>query len=182
MTSKAQKKLKKRRKLDPHEEITASRAWDKEITENITADKVTNDQELAKALDDEIEVTDNYITTPPPENTYSVYKIINNEARFTDFQPTQARRVLFKYLETAQMPADGFTKALPRQKYGEFVKLIKMTNITLRLQQERRMEELRDKIKARRTEQVVGEVYIAFGRAHNLRLLPQALTDLDLES
>ncbi|RMZ86702.1 hypothetical protein DV736_g6071, partial [Chaetothyriales sp. CBS 134916] len=156
----------------PYEEIAASRAWDEEIAENITADEVANnvdhDHELDKALDDEIELTDNYIATPPPENAYSAYKIINNEARFTDFQPTrtlrlinedsvklttklrhvdihnhwlrqeaQARRVLFEYLETAQMPADRFTKALPRQKYGEFIKLIKMTNITLRLQQER---------------------------------------------
>ncbi|RMZ78499.1 hypothetical protein DV736_g6692, partial [Chaetothyriales sp. CBS 134916] len=102
MTSEAQKKLKKRRKLDPHEEIAASRAWDKEIAENVTADEVTNDQELAKALDDEIELTDNYMATPPPENAYSAYKIINDEARFTDFQPTRVRTAVHRAFIGAQ--------------------------------------------------------------------------------
>ena len=49
------------------------------------------------------------------------------------------------------MPADGLTKALPRQRHEEFVKMINLEDITARIQIEKRMEALRDKIKDSKT-------------------------------
>ena len=57
------------------------------------------------------------------------------------------RRVLFKWTPTNDMIADGLTKALPRQRHEAFVKQIKLDDISERIQQEKRMEALRDYIR-----------------------------------
>ena len=44
------------------------------------------------------------------------------------------------------MIADGLTKALPRQRHEEFIKLIRLDDISERIQHEKRMEDLKDKI------------------------------------
>ena len=49
------------------------------------------------------------------------------------------------------MPADGLTKALPRQRHEEFMKMISLVDISARIQIEKRMEALRDKIKNSKT-------------------------------
>ena len=49
------------------------------------------------------------------------------------------------------MPADGLTKALPRQRHEEFMKMISLVDISARIQIEKRMETLRDKIKDSKT-------------------------------
>ena len=49
------------------------------------------------------------------------------------------------------MPADGLTKALPRQRHEEFMRMINLEDISARIQIEKRMEALRDKIKASKT-------------------------------
>ena len=56
------------------------------------------------------------------------------------------KRVLFQWTATKSMMADGLTKALPRQRHEDFVRLIRLDDITERLQQERKMDALRDKI------------------------------------
>ena len=49
------------------------------------------------------------------------------------------------------MPADGLIKALPRQRHKEFMKMISLVDISARIQIEKRMEALRDKIKNLKT-------------------------------
>ena len=49
------------------------------------------------------------------------------------------------------MPTDGLTKALPRQRHEEFMKMISLEDISARIQIEKRLEALRDKIKASKT-------------------------------
>ena len=44
------------------------------------------------------------------------------------------------------MIADGLTKALPRQQHSEFLKQINLDDVSIRIQHEKRMETLRDKI------------------------------------
>jgi hypothetical protein len=56
------------------------------------------------------------------------------------------RRVVFQWTATKSMMADGLTKALPRQRHEEFTRLIRLDDVTERLQQEREMEALRDRI------------------------------------
>jgi Reverse transcriptase (RNA-dependent DNA polymerase) len=55
-------------------------------------------------------------------------------------------RVNFEWISTKEMIADGLTKALPRQRFEVFVRLIGLDDITERLQRERRLEELKDRI------------------------------------
>ena len=45
------------------------------------------------------------------------------------------------------MPADGLIKILSRQCHEEFMKMISLVDISARIQIEKRMEALRDKIK-----------------------------------
>ena len=45
------------------------------------------------------------------------------------------------------MPADGLTKALPRQRHEEFMKMISLEDISAQIQIEKRMEALWNKIK-----------------------------------
>ena len=60
------------------------------------------------------------------------------------------RRVLFQWKPTKDIIANGLTKALPRQKFNTFVKMIGMVDIEERLNAEKRMEDLKDKLLARR--------------------------------
>src|SRR5204863_6623410 len=62
-------------------------------------------------------------------------------------QEHSKRRVEFHWTPTKRMPADGLTKTLPRQRHEEFMKMISLEDISARIQIEKRMEALRDKIK-----------------------------------
>ena len=59
-------------------------------------------------------------------------------------------RVDFEWIGTKEMIADGLTKALPRQRFEAFVRMVGMEDITERLQREQRLEELKDRIKEAR--------------------------------
>jgi hypothetical protein len=63
------------------------------------------------------------------------------------------RRVLFRWKATKEMIADGLTKALQRQKFENFVKMVGMVNIEQRLKSEKRLEALREELQARKREQ-----------------------------
>ena len=67
-------------------------------------------------------------------------------------QESEERRVSFQWVPTESMLADGLTKALPRQRHEEFVRMIRLDDITERLQQERKMEILKDRIIEGRTD------------------------------
>jgi len=60
------------------------------------------------------------------------------------------RRLFFQWKPTKEMIADGLTKALPRQRFNNFVKMIGMVDIKERLKAEKRMEDLKDRIIAQR--------------------------------
>ena len=62
------------------------------------------------------------------------------------------RRVSFRWRPTKEMIADGLTKALQRQRFDTFVKMIGMVDIKERLEAEKRMEVLKDQLIARRRE------------------------------
>ena len=51
---------------------------------------------------------------------------------------------------TSTMIADGLTKALSKQKFAHFVKLLQLEDQTQRLRLIQRKEELRDELKAKR--------------------------------
>ena len=59
-------------------------------------------------------------------------------------------RVKFEWKPTKEMIADGLTKALPRQKFRNFVRMIGMVDIAERLEWERRMEDLKSKLMAKK--------------------------------
>ena len=48
------------------------------------------------------------------------------------------------------MIANGLTKALPKQRFKSFVNIIGMVDIKERLDKEKQLEDLREKIRARR--------------------------------
>jgi hypothetical protein len=60
------------------------------------------------------------------------------------------RRMLFRWRSTKEMIADGLTKALQRQRFDNFVKMIGMVDIKGRLKAERRMEVLKDQLIAQK--------------------------------
>jgi hypothetical protein len=60
------------------------------------------------------------------------------------------RRVLFQWKATKEMIADGLTKALPKQRFKSFVNMIGMVDIKERLNKEKQLEDLREKVRARR--------------------------------
>jgi hypothetical protein len=60
------------------------------------------------------------------------------------------KRVLFRWKPTKEMLADGLTKALPKQKFRNFVDMIGMVDIRERLDTERRMEDMKEKLLAKR--------------------------------
>src|SRR5438270_10556176 len=63
------------------------------------------------------------------------------------------KRVLFQWKATKEMIADGLTKALPRQKFENFVKIIGLVDIEERVIAEKLMADLKDKLIARRKDQ-----------------------------
>jgi len=48
------------------------------------------------------------------------------------------------------MIANGLTKALPKQRFQSFVNIIRMVDIKERLDKEKQLEDLREKVRARR--------------------------------
>jgi len=81
-------------------------------------------------------------------------------------QEHQTGRVQFRWIATAEMPADGLTKSLPRQKHEKFVRVIGMEDIKGQLDMEERMEALKDKIKEARLEaEGHHEVYFVYKAA-----------------
>jgi hypothetical protein len=60
------------------------------------------------------------------------------------------KRVIFRWKATKEMLADGLTKALPKQRFRNFVDMIGMVDIRERLDMERRMEEMKEMLMARR--------------------------------
>ena len=60
--------------------------------------------------------------------------------------------MLFEWKPITEMITDGFTKALPRQKFRNFVQMVRMVDITTRLETEKRMETLKETLKARKVE------------------------------
>jgi transposase InsO family protein len=60
------------------------------------------------------------------------------------------KRVIFRWKATKDMLADGLTKALPKQKFWNFVSMIGMVDIRERLDTEKRMEEMKEQLLARR--------------------------------
>jgi hypothetical protein len=62
-------------------------------------------------------------------------------------QENAEQRVLFEWTPTRDMIADGLTKALPRQRHEIFMKMISLEDISARIQIEKRMEALRDRIR-----------------------------------
>ena len=46
-------------------------------------------------------------------------------------QEVQAGRINVSWMPTAEMPADGFTKVLPRQKHDDFIKQLHLTDISV---------------------------------------------------
>src|SRR6266702_4538541 len=60
------------------------------------------------------------------------------------------RRVVFQWKATKEMIADGLTKALPKQRFQSFVNMIGMVDIKERLAEEKQLEDLREKVRARR--------------------------------
>ena len=49
-------------------------------------------------------------------------------------QEVQAGRIRVNWLPTNEMPADGLTKALPRQRHEQFIKQLNLTDIRTRIQ------------------------------------------------
>lgn len=66
-------------------------------------------------------------------------------------QEYSMKRVLFEWKPTKEMIADGLTKALSRQKFGNFVRMIGLVDIGERLDAEKRMEDLKSTLMARKT-------------------------------
>jgi antitoxin component of MazEF toxin-antitoxin module len=50
-------------------------------------------------------------------------------------QEVQAGRIQVNWLPTNEMPADGLTKALPRQRHEQFIKQLNLIDIGARLKQ-----------------------------------------------
>ncbi|RMZ92256.1 hypothetical protein DV736_g455, partial [Chaetothyriales sp. CBS 134916] len=67
-------------------------------------------------------------------------------------QEYQAGRVQIEWTPTADMPADGLTKTLTRQSHERFVRMLRLTDISLRLATLRQMEVLKEKLVENRTE------------------------------
>jgi hypothetical protein len=68
------------------------------------------------------------------------------------------RRVQFRWTPTKDMIADGLTKALSRQRHEEFMRMISLEDISVRIQNEKRLEALRDKIRNSRMVKTAPEI------------------------
>ena len=60
--------------------------------------------------------------------------------------------MLFQWKATKEMIADGLTKALPKQRFKSFINMIGIVDIKERLNEEKHLEDLREKVRARRKE------------------------------
>jgi len=60
------------------------------------------------------------------------------------------RRVRFQWTATKEIIANGLIKALPKQRFKSFVNIIGMVDIKKRLNKEKQLEDLREKVRARR--------------------------------
>jgi xylose isomerase len=60
------------------------------------------------------------------------------------------RRVIFRWKAIKEIIADRLIKALPKQRYKSFVNIIGMVDIKERLNGEKQLEDLREKVRARR--------------------------------
>ena len=58
--------------------------------------------------------------------------------------------MLFQWTAIKEIIADGLTKALPKQRFQNFVNLVRMVDIKERLNKEKHLEDLREKVRARR--------------------------------
>ena len=58
--------------------------------------------------------------------------------------------MLLQWKVTKEMIADGLIKALPKQRFKSFVNIIGMVDIKERLNKEKHLEDLREKVRARR--------------------------------
>lgn len=80
-------------------------------------------------------------------------------------QEYKGGRIQMKWVPTLEMVADGMTKALSKQRHAKFMKMLRMEDITERINIERRMEALKDQIKdatARKSEEVQKVVKLGF--------------------
>jgi len=88
------------------------------------------------------------------------------------------RRVVFQWTPTRDMIADGLTKALPRQRHEEFIKLIRLDDISERIQHEKRMEDLKDKImdaRAKKSAENLEQMVFMVSRGVKTRGIHQSL-------
>ena len=60
------------------------------------------------------------------------------------------RRVLLQWKATKEIIANRLTKALPKQRFKNFVNIIGIVDIKERLNKEKQLEDLREKIRARK--------------------------------
>ena len=51
-------------------------------------------------------------------------------------QEVQEKRIMVNWVKTTEIPADGFTKALPRQRHEAFLSQLGLVNIGDRLETE----------------------------------------------
>ena len=58
--------------------------------------------------------------------------------------------MLLQWKATKEMIADGLTKALPKQRFKSFVNIIGIVDIKERLNKEKQLEDLREKVRTRR--------------------------------
>ena len=58
--------------------------------------------------------------------------------------------MLLQWKATKEIIADGLTKALPKQRFKSFVNIIGMVDIKERLNKEKHLDDLREKVRARR--------------------------------
>lgn len=68
-------------------------------------------------------------------------------------QEYSMRRVQFQWKPTKEMIADSLTKALPKQRFENHVKMIGMVDIKERLKAEKQLEALKEKLLAQKREQ-----------------------------
>jgi hypothetical protein len=75
------------------------------------------------------------VVTKPPDRYQTRMKHVNIQ-RLWVRQEVEAGRLAVQWVPTAEMPADGFTKILPRQKHHDFVRQLGLMNITAQLETE----------------------------------------------
>ena len=69
-----------------------------------------------------------------------------------------------KWVPTAEMPADGLTKALSRQKHEEFIRMIGLVNISDKLAMEQRAAKKKEKTTNQEDQLVLADAKVNIGR------------------